>query len=161
MPGRRTYPSGVATPEGRGPRDSGSNVLGNSGQERCVQTIYLGLSPMDDSCSFSLFSWPATAWIDKWLGMCYVVLWIDKADIKSEHPRVLCDGTRKDQACDSSSFPSASRALSSILATWLDHYSKDFCQPPSFRCLKLLLTYLVFYMPGSEVECRLLLLLEQ
>jgi hypothetical protein len=25
----------------------------------------------------------------------------------------------------------------------------------------LLLTYLVFYMPGSEVECRLLLLLEQ
>jgi hypothetical protein len=52
-------------------------------------------------------------------------------------------------------------ALSSILGTWLDHFFEDFCVPPHFLCLKLLLNYLVIYMPGSEVKVRVFLLLDQ
>jgi hypothetical protein len=52
-------------------------------------------------------------------------------------------------------------ALSSILDTWPDHFFENFCVPPQFLCLKLLLNYLVIYMPGSEVEVRVFLLLDQ
>jgi hypothetical protein len=52
-------------------------------------------------------------------------------------------------------------ALSSILDTWLDLFIEDFCVPPYFSCLKLLLNYLANYMPGSEVEVQVFLLLDQ
>jgi hypothetical protein len=52
-------------------------------------------------------------------------------------------------------------ALSSILGTWLDHFFEDFCAPPHFPCLKLLLNYLVVYIPGSEGEVQLFHLLNQ
>jgi hypothetical protein len=58
---------------------------------------------------------------------------------------------RQEQACDSIVLPFAYRALSLILGTWLDHFSEDFCET-HFPCLKLLLNYLVIYMPGPEDE---------
>jgi hypothetical protein len=51
--------------------------------------------------------------------------------------------------------------LSSTLGTWLDHFFEDFCIPPHFPYLKLLLNYLVIYMPGSEGEVQVFLLLDQ
>ncbi|XP_044120518.1 ral guanine nucleotide dissociation stimulator isoform X3 [Neovison vison] len=52
-------------------------------------------------------------------------------------------------------------AISSILGTWLDQYSEDFCQPPDFPCLKQLVAYVQLNMPGSDLERRALLLLAQ
>ncbi|XP_044938602.1 ral guanine nucleotide dissociation stimulator isoform X6 [Mustela putorius furo] len=53
------------------------------------------------------------------------------------------------------------RAISSILGTWLDQYSEDFCQPPDFPCLKQLVAYVQLNMPGSDLERRAHLLLAQ
>ncbi|XP_072816486.1 ral guanine nucleotide dissociation stimulator isoform X5 [Vicugna pacos] len=52
-------------------------------------------------------------------------------------------------------------AISSILGTWLDQYSEDFCQPPDFPCLKQLVAYVQLNMPGSDLERRSQLLLAQ
>ncbi|XP_029777017.1 ral guanine nucleotide dissociation stimulator isoform X1 [Suricata suricatta] len=52
-------------------------------------------------------------------------------------------------------------AISSILGTWLDQYSEDFCQPPDFLCLKQLVAYVQLNMPGSDLERRAHLLLAQ
>ncbi|XP_065735120.1 ral guanine nucleotide dissociation stimulator [Phocoena phocoena] len=52
-------------------------------------------------------------------------------------------------------------AVSSILGTWLDQYSEDFCQPPDFPCLKQLVAYMQLNMPGSDLERRAHLLLAQ
>ncbi|XP_048201606.1 ral guanine nucleotide dissociation stimulator isoform X2 [Perognathus longimembris pacificus] len=52
-------------------------------------------------------------------------------------------------------------AISSILGTWLDQYSEDFCQPPHFPCLKQLVAYVQLNMPGSDLERRAHLLLAQ
>ncbi|XP_049751827.1 ral guanine nucleotide dissociation stimulator isoform X4 [Elephas maximus indicus] len=52
-------------------------------------------------------------------------------------------------------------AISSILGTWLDQYSEDFCQPPDFPCLKQLVAYVQLNMPGSDLERRADLLLAQ
>ncbi|KAL2782194.1 ral guanine nucleotide dissociation stimulator isoform 4 [Daubentonia madagascariensis] len=52
-------------------------------------------------------------------------------------------------------------AISSILGTWLDQYSEDFCQPPDFPCLKQLVAYVQLNMPGSDLERRAHLLLTQ
>ncbi|XP_067598942.1 ral guanine nucleotide dissociation stimulator-like [Pseudorca crassidens] len=52
-------------------------------------------------------------------------------------------------------------AVSSILRTWLDQYSEDFCQPPDFPCLKQLVAYVQLNMPGSDLERRAHLLLAQ
>ncbi|XP_075416685.1 ral guanine nucleotide dissociation stimulator isoform X2 [Tenrec ecaudatus] len=52
-------------------------------------------------------------------------------------------------------------AISSILGTWLDQYSEDFCQPPDFPCLKQLVAYVQLNMPGSDLERRADLLLTQ
>ncbi|XP_074218586.1 ral guanine nucleotide dissociation stimulator isoform X5 [Camelus bactrianus] len=52
-------------------------------------------------------------------------------------------------------------AISSILGTWLDQYSEDFCQPPDFPCLKQLVAYVQLNMPGSDLERRAQLLLAQ
>ncbi|XP_055988830.1 ral guanine nucleotide dissociation stimulator isoform X3 [Sorex fumeus] len=51
--------------------------------------------------------------------------------------------------------------ISSILGTWLDQYSEDFCQPPDFPCLKQLVAYVQLNMPGSDLERRAHLLLAQ
>ncbi|XP_066896473.1 ral guanine nucleotide dissociation stimulator isoform X5 [Kogia breviceps] len=52
-------------------------------------------------------------------------------------------------------------AVSSILGTWLDQYSEDFCEPPDFPCLKQLVAYVQLNMPGSDLERRARLLLAQ
>ncbi|XP_076425245.1 ral guanine nucleotide dissociation stimulator isoform X13 [Peromyscus maniculatus bairdii] len=52
-------------------------------------------------------------------------------------------------------------AISSILGTWLDQYSEDFCQPPDFPCLRQLVAYVQLNMPGSDLERRAHLLLAQ
>ncbi|CAI9174995.1 unnamed protein product [Rangifer tarandus platyrhynchus] len=52
-------------------------------------------------------------------------------------------------------------AVSSILGTWLDQYSEDFCQPPDFPCLRQLVAYVQLNMPGSDLERRAHLLLAQ
>ncbi|XP_076784463.1 ral guanine nucleotide dissociation stimulator isoform X5 [Arvicanthis niloticus] len=52
-------------------------------------------------------------------------------------------------------------AISSILGTWLDQYSEDFCQPPDFPCLKQLVAYVRLNMPDSDLERRARLLLAQ
>uniref|UniRef100_A0A8C5UXC6 Ral guanine nucleotide dissociation stimulator n=1 Tax=Microcebus murinus TaxID=30608 RepID=A0A8C5UXC6_MICMU len=52
-------------------------------------------------------------------------------------------------------------AISSILGTWLDQYSEDFCEPPDFPCLKQLVAYVQLNMPGSDLERRAHLLLAQ
>lgn len=57
--------------------------------------------------------------------------------------------------------PPAPSAISSILGTWLDQYSEDFCQPPDFPCLKQLVAYVQLNMPGSDLERRAHLLLAQ
>ena len=57
--------------------------------------------------------------------------------------------------------PPPSSAISSILGTWLDQYSEDFCQPPDFPCLKQLVAYVQLNMPGSDLERRAQLLLAQ
>lgn len=57
--------------------------------------------------------------------------------------------------------PPAPSAVSSILGTWLDQYSEDFCQPPDFPCLKQLVAYVQLNMPGSDLERRAHLLLAQ
>ncbi|XP_057355159.1 ral guanine nucleotide dissociation stimulator isoform X4 [Manis pentadactyla] len=62
------------------------------------------------------------------------------------------DGGPQDQLKD---------AISSILGTWLDQYSEDFCQPPDFPCLKQLVAYVQLNMPGSDLERRAHLLLAQ
>ena len=68
----------------------------------------------------------------------------------------------KGQASDSTAHPTACpSAISSILGTWLDQYSEDFCQPPDFPCLKQLVAYVQLNMPGSDLERRAHLLLAQ
>lgn len=57
--------------------------------------------------------------------------------------------------------PALPSAISSILGTWLDQYSEDFCQPPGFPCLKQLVAYVQLNMPGSDLERRAHLLLAQ
>lgn len=57
--------------------------------------------------------------------------------------------------------PASPSAVSSILGTWLDQYSEDFCQPPDFPCLKQLVAYVQLNMPGSDLERRAHLLLAQ
>ncbi|CAI9174998.1 unnamed protein product [Rangifer tarandus platyrhynchus] len=52
-------------------------------------------------------------------------------------------------------------AVSSILGTWLDQYSEDFCQLPDFPCLRQLVAYVQLNMPGSDLERRAHLLLAQ
>ncbi|EFB24483.1 hypothetical protein PANDA_022352 [Ailuropoda melanoleuca] len=54
-----------------------------------------------------------------------------------------------------------SRAISSILATWLGHYPEDFFQPPEFPCLRALLAYVRRNVPGSDLEQRAELLLSR
>ena len=68
---------------------------------------------------------------------------------------------RRGQAPDSAARPPAPSAVSSILGTWLDQYSEDFCQPPDFPCLKQLVAYVQLNMPGSDLERRARLLLAQ
>ncbi|ELR51314.1 Ral guanine nucleotide dissociation stimulator, partial [Bos mutus] len=53
------------------------------------------------------------------------------------------------------------KKISSILGTWLDQYSEDFCQPPDFPCLRQLVAYVQLNMPGSDLERRAHLLLAQ
>lgn len=67
-------------------------------------------------------------------------------------PYSSVDGGPQDQLKD---------AISSILGTWLDQYSEDFCQPPDFPCLKQLVAYVQLNMPGSDLERRAHLLLAQ
>ena len=50
---------------------------------------------------------------------------------------------------DSAARLPAPSAISSILGTWLDQYSEDFCQPPDFPCLRQLVAYVQLNMPGS------------
>lgn len=57
--------------------------------------------------------------------------------------------------------PPPPSAISSILGTWLDQYSEDFCQPPDFPCLRQLAAYVQLNMPGSDLERRAHLLLAQ
>ncbi|XP_069860065.1 ral guanine nucleotide dissociation stimulator-like [Dipodomys merriami] len=52
-------------------------------------------------------------------------------------------------------------AISIILASWLDQHAEDFCQPPDFPCLKLLLAYLNLNMPGSDLDLQAQHLLNQ
>ncbi|XP_069891534.1 ral guanine nucleotide dissociation stimulator-like [Dipodomys merriami] len=52
-------------------------------------------------------------------------------------------------------------AISSILGTWLDLYSEDFCQPLQSSCFKKLMAYLQSYMPGSDMISRVNTLLGQ
>lgn len=102
-------------------------------------------------------------WTEKGLGLCCAVFWIHRVRHRDPAPTGLLWQGREwpGQACDSSTLSPAFSALSSILDTWLEQYSEDFCQPPFFPCLKLLLSYLVVYMPGSEYEHRVLFLLDQ
>lgn len=65
------------------------------------------------------------------------------------------------QTSDSAAHPPVPSAISSILGTWLDQYSEDFCQPPDFPCLKQLVAYVQLNMPGSDLERRAHLLLAQ
>lgn len=65
------------------------------------------------------------------------------------------------QASDSAVCLPTPSAISSILGTWLDQYSEDFCQPPDFPCLKQLVAYVQLNMPGSDLERRAHLLLAQ
>ena len=62
---------------------------------------------------------------------------------------------------DSAARLPAPSAISSILGTWLDQYSEDFCQPPDFPCLRQLVAYVQLNMPGSDLERRAHLLLAQ
>ncbi|XP_044782537.2 ral guanine nucleotide dissociation stimulator isoform X5 [Bubalus bubalis] len=62
---------------------------------------------------------------------------------------------------DSAACPPTPSAISSILGTWLDQYSEDFCQPPDFPCLRQLVAYVQLNMPGSDLERRAHLLLAQ
>lgn len=43
---------------------------------------------------------------------------------------------REGPGTDSAACLPTSRAISSILGTWLDQYSQDFCQRPDFPCVK-------------------------
>ncbi|XP_060049453.1 ral guanine nucleotide dissociation stimulator-like isoform X2 [Erinaceus europaeus] len=54
-----------------------------------------------------------------------------------------------------------SRAISSILSTWLEKYPEDFYQPPDFTCLKTVLAYVQLGMPGSALEHHVLQLLTE
>jgi hypothetical protein len=76
------------------------------------------------------------------------------------HPLIHCGREGKGKAKLVIELPFHLPPGSSIFGTWLDYFSQDFCEPPHFPCLKLLLNYLVIYMPGSEVEVRTFLLLD-
>lgn len=94
-----------------------------------------------------VITWPAIAWTAKG------DLWVDA------HHRV-CYGRVGREAMPLTLLPAPS-AISSILGTWLDQYSEDFCQPPDFPCLKQLVAYVQLNMPGSDLERRAHLLLAQ
>ena len=68
---------------------------------------------------------------------------------------------KEGQASDSAVHLTPPRAMSSVLGTWLHHYTEHFCQPPEFPCLKMLLGYIELSMPGSDLEQRTHLLLAQ
>ncbi|TKC34160.1 hypothetical protein EI555_006185 [Monodon monoceros] len=53
------------------------------------------------------------------------------------------------------------RAVSSMLGTWLHYYPEHFHQPPEFPRLKMLLAYTELSMPGSDLEQQAHLLLAQ
>lgn len=67
----------------------------------------------------------------------------------------------RSQAFDTAAHLPTPSAISSILGTWLDQYSEDFCQPPDFPCLKQLVAYVQLNVPGSDLERRAHLLLAQ
>ncbi|KAI4550293.1 hypothetical protein MJT46_019019 [Ovis ammon polii x Ovis aries] len=58
-------------------------------------------------------------------------------------------------------FGTPSRAMASILGTWLYLYPEDFQQSPEFPCLKMLLAYVELNMPDSNLEQRARHLLAQ
>lgn len=137
--------------EERCPGNTVGSVWRVLGQGKCLQTIKLGLSPLEDPCSsFCLSCLPLLDRQRAWSMLCSFL------DTQGQAQKPSTG-----QACDSSTLSPAFSALSSILDTWLEQYSEDFCQPPFFPCLKLLLSYLVVYMPGSEYEHRVLFLLDQ
>ncbi|XP_053328374.1 ral guanine nucleotide dissociation stimulator isoform X8 [Spea bombifrons] len=51
--------------------------------------------------------------------------------------------------------------VSSILGAWLDQYSEDFRQAPDYVCLKQLIAYVRYNIPGSDLERRARNLLAQ
>jgi hypothetical protein len=63
------------------------------------------------------------------------------------------------QASDSASHPSASRAVYSILMTWLDVYLEDFRQPLDIACLRLLIVFLQPTVTHVDRKCRVQFLL--
>ena len=81
---------------------------------------------------------------------------------RSPAPRSAGEGREEGKARPLTLLPARpTSAISSILGTWLDQYSEDFCQPPDFPCLRQLVAYVQLNMPGSDLERRAHLLLAQ
>lgn len=62
---------------------------------------------------------------------------------------------------DSSAHLSVPSTISSILATWLNHYPEDFSQPQEFPCLRPLLAYVRCNVPGLDLEQHAWILLSR
>lgn len=81
---------------------------------------------------------------------------------EAQPPGVPGEGREEGKARPLTLLPACpTSAISSILGTWLDQYSEDFCQPPDFPCLRQLVAYVQLNMPGSDLERRAHLLLAQ
>jgi hypothetical protein len=72
---------------------------------------------------------------------------------------LLWQDRKEDQASDYSPHPSSSRAVYSILMTWLDVYPEDFRQPLDIACLRLLIVFLQPTVTHVDRKCRVQFLL--
>jgi hypothetical protein len=142
-------------PKGRCLGDTQSSVWRVLVREDGFKQFSLGC-PLEDAYSSCVFTLTATAWTEKGLSLVSAVLWIDSGRHRHPAPTGPLWQGRKGQghACDSAALPSAFSAFSLILGTWLEHYPKDFCQPPYFACLKLQLNYKLNYCSALQARVR-------
>jgi hypothetical protein len=115
---------------------------------------------MEVPYSSSRFTLSSTAWTDQLLLLACDDLWVDRDKDRNLAPKcLLWQGRTEGQASDSAPHPSASRAVYSILMTWLDVYPEDFRQPLDIACLRLLIGFLQPTVTQVDRKCRVQFLL--
>jgi hypothetical protein len=102
------------------------------------------LEEEDKCCAFGLSTCrPQGSIEDESQALCKFIIFT-----KTHHSQAFptCCISEYGQVSDSDTHASASRAICSVVDTWLDKYSNDFCQHLEFPCLKLLMAYLKLNM---------------
>jgi hypothetical protein len=101
----------------------------------------------------------STAWTDKGFFWPVMISGLMGKDRNLVPKCLVWQGRKEGQASDSAPHPSASRAVYSILMTWLDVYPEDFRQPLDIACLRLLIVFLQPTVTHVDRKCHVQFLL--